>query len=160
MTLENSASEVLKDTSRTFYLSIVRLPPNIREAVMASYLSMRAIDEIEDHERLDRATKVSLLEEISRGFRETLPLPPRRFAAAIKEYRDDLPEVTRRLDEWVDLPIGSGGTGGLRRGATSTATPLASRVPWACSSPNYGPGTTGQRAAGETRLAMGAVYRR
>src|SRR5687768_2494540 len=107
MTLEKSAAEVLKDTSRTFYLSIVRLPPNIREAVMASYLSMRAIDEIEDHERLDKATKVSLLEEISRGFQETLTHPLRRFASAIDEHRDDLPEVTRRLDEWAGLPPGA-----------------------------------------------------
>jgi farnesyl-diphosphate farnesyltransferase len=104
MTLEKSATEVLKDTSRTFYLSIVRLPPGIREAVMASYLSMRAIDEIEDHQRLDKATKIRLLDEINSGFREHLPLPPRRFSSALNEYRDDLPEVTQRLDEWVSLP--------------------------------------------------------
>src|SRR2546423_12142066 len=103
MTLGKSAVEVLKDTSRTFYLSIVRLPPNIREAVMASYLSMRAIDEIEDHERLDKATKIILLEEISRGFQETLPLSTRRFDSALDEYRDALPEVTQRLDEWAGL---------------------------------------------------------
>jgi len=104
MILEKSATEVLKDTSRTFYLSIVRLPPVIREAVMASYLSMRAIDEIEDHQQLDKATKIRLLHEISRGFRENLPLPPQRFSSALSEYRKDLPEVTRRLDEWVSLP--------------------------------------------------------
>lgn len=106
MTLEKSAAEVLKDTSRTFYLSIVRLPPNIREAVMASYLSMRAIDEIEDHERLEKATKIRLLEGISKGFQETFPLPARRFDSALAEYRDDLPEVTQRLDEWASLPPG------------------------------------------------------
>jgi farnesyl-diphosphate farnesyltransferase len=104
MTLGKSPTEVLRDTSRTFYLSIVRLPPSIREAVMASYLSMRAIDEIEDHERLDKATKVRLLHEISRGFQEGVTHPLRRFSSALKEHREDLPEVTNRLDEWASLP--------------------------------------------------------
>lgn len=104
MTLGKSATEVLRDTSRTFYLSIVRLPPSIREAVMASYLSMRAIDEIEDHERLDKATKIGLLHEISRGFQELVPHPPRRFSSTLKEHQEDLPEVTNRLDEWASLP--------------------------------------------------------
>ena len=65
MPLELDATEVLKQTSRTFYLSIVRLPPRIKEAVMSSYLSLRAIDEIEDHACLDKLTKISLLCEIS-----------------------------------------------------------------------------------------------
>jgi farnesyl-diphosphate farnesyltransferase len=107
MSLEKSATEVLRDTSRTFYLSIVRLPPGIREAVMASYLSMRAIDEIEDHERLDKSTKIRLLDEIRRGFQRNLPLAPQQFSFALKEYRDDLPEVTNRLDEWANLPPGT-----------------------------------------------------
>lgn len=103
MTLEKSATEVLRETSRTFYLSIVRLPPSIREAVMASYLSMRAIDEIEDHERLDKATKVRLLDEISSDFQRHLPCPPQGISMALSQYRDELPEVTNRLEEWVDL---------------------------------------------------------
>ena len=104
MHLEKNASEVLRETSRTFYLSIMRLPPRIREAVMGAYLSMRAIDEIEDHERLDKATKVRLLNGISIDFRDSLPCAPQRLSLTLKNYRDDLPEVTNRLDDWVNLP--------------------------------------------------------
>ncbi len=104
MSMEKSATEVLRDTSRTFYLSIVRLPLGIRQAVMASYLSMRAIDEIEDHERLDKATKIRLLDEISSGFQRHPPLQSQVFSSMLKEYRDELPEVTNRLDEWANLP--------------------------------------------------------
>jgi farnesyl-diphosphate farnesyltransferase len=104
MSLEKSATEVLRDTSRTFYLSIVRLPQGVRQAVMASYLSMRAIDEIEDHEHLEKPTKIRLLCEISRSFQMTPPLAPQWFSSALKEYRDALPEVTNRLEEWASLP--------------------------------------------------------
>lgn len=103
MTLEADATEVLRQTSRTFYLSIVRLPPQIREAVMSSYLSMRAIDEIEDHERLDKRAKIGLLCDISDEFQSRSSRAPRRFSVILKEYRDELPEVTNRLDEWAEL---------------------------------------------------------
>src|SRR5436305_639214 len=68
MSLKQDATEVLRQTSRTFYLSIVRLPPLIREAVMSSYLSLRAIDEIEDHPSLDKEKKIYLLSAISNEF--------------------------------------------------------------------------------------------
>jgi farnesyl-diphosphate farnesyltransferase len=101
MTLTADATEMLRQTSRTFYLSIVRLPPRIREAVMSSYLSMRAIDEIEDHERLDKPTKIRLLCDISdelRGRDDRRPV-----SLLLRAHRDELPEVTNRLDEWTSL---------------------------------------------------------
>jgi farnesyl-diphosphate farnesyltransferase len=104
MNLEKSASEVLRETSRTFYLSIMRLPPHIREAVMGSYLAMRAIDEIEDHEQLDKATKVRLLNAISIDFQDSLPYAPQRLSLILKNHDDVLPEVTNRLEDWVNLP--------------------------------------------------------
>jgi farnesyl-diphosphate farnesyltransferase len=103
MTLTADATEILRQTSRTFYLSIVRLPPRIREAVMSSYLSMRAIDEIEDHERLDKSTKISLLCDISDELRDCSGHRPRQFSVLLKAHRDELPEVTNRLDEWTSL---------------------------------------------------------
>ncbi len=103
MTLEADAAEMLRQTSRTFYLSIDRLPPRIREAVMSSYLSLRAIDEIEDHERLDKRAKVSLLCDISHELQSRSSHPPRPLSTVFKAYRDELPEVTNRLDEWADL---------------------------------------------------------
>jgi farnesyl-diphosphate farnesyltransferase len=103
MTLETDATEVLRQTSRTFYLSIVRLPPRIREAVMSAYLSMRAIDEIEDHPLLDKPTKISLLRAISRELGSRSRRSIGRFSALLRPCRDALPEVTNRLDEWTNL---------------------------------------------------------
>jgi farnesyl-diphosphate farnesyltransferase len=103
MPLELDAMEVLKQTSRTFYLSIVRLPPPVREAVMSSYLSLRAIDEIEDHASIDKLTKIRLLCAISTELRERQTLLAHRFSTVLRAYRDDLPEVTNRLDEWAHM---------------------------------------------------------
>ena len=102
MPLKADAIEMLRHTSRTFYLSIVDLPSGIREAVMSSYLSLRAIDEIEDHARLDKQTKVNLLCEISRYF-QSHRLASHGFPMLLEASRDELPEVTNRLDEWVSL---------------------------------------------------------
>lgn len=101
MPLRRTATEVLRLTSRTFYLSIVRLPPRIREAVMSAYLSLRAIDEIEDHPRLDKPAKTDLLCQISRELQGVAPARGR--AALLRPHWDELPEVTRRLDEWTRL---------------------------------------------------------
>jgi farnesyl-diphosphate farnesyltransferase len=103
MPLKPDAMEVLKQTSRTFYLSIVRLPPRVREAVMSSYLSLRAIDEIEDHASFDKLTKVRLLCAISDELRGRQTLLAHRFSTVLRPYRDDLPEVTNRLDEWAHM---------------------------------------------------------
>lgn len=103
MSFTQDATEVLRQTSRTFYLSIVRLPPRIREAVMSSYLSLRAIDEIEDHPKLDKRTKISLLVDISKEFQRYPNRLRRRLSAVLKPHRDELPEVTNRLSEWTDL---------------------------------------------------------
>lgn len=70
---------------------------------MSSYLSLRAIDEIEDHERLGKRAKVYLLRDISNEFQSRSSRPPRRFSVMLKAHRGELPEVTNRLDEWVGL---------------------------------------------------------
>lgn len=103
MCLKRSATEMLRQTSRTFYLSIVRLPPRIREAVTSSYLSLRAIDEIEDHPLLDKPEKKSLLCAVSNEMQKRSSQPVLPFSAMFRPYRDDLPEVTNRLDEWAAL---------------------------------------------------------
>lgn len=103
MSLEKTANDVLKETSRTFYLSIVRLPPRIKEAVMSSYLCLRAIDEIEDHQHLEKCAKIDLLHGINTWFHARLCRQPHRVLPLLKPYRDDLPEVTNRLDEWAAL---------------------------------------------------------
>jgi hypothetical protein len=60
MNLCGDALEVLKATSRTFYVPISRLPSGLQEAVSSAYLCMRAIDEIEDHPNLHRADKARM----------------------------------------------------------------------------------------------------
>lgn len=60
---------LLKNTSRTFALPILQAPVSLRDAIGTAYLCMRAIDEIEDHPRLDKALKYGLLKHISRHLR-------------------------------------------------------------------------------------------
>lgn len=43
-TQKKSALKVLEETSRTFYIPIVKLPPGAQEAVASAYLCLRAID--------------------------------------------------------------------------------------------------------------------
>ena len=57
--------KILEETSRTFYLPIVRLPQGLQEAVASAYLCMRAIDEIEDHPGLDPQQKSKILQSVS-----------------------------------------------------------------------------------------------
>src|SRR6266436_10037512 len=100
MDLEKNPTEILQETSRTFYVSSVRLPPRIKEAVMSSYLSLRAIDEIEDHSELNRATRVNLLENVSAEIERRADQPTRSFDEIFEPYAEVLPEVTNRLEEW------------------------------------------------------------
>jgi farnesyl-diphosphate farnesyltransferase len=102
MPLESSTEKVLRQTSRTFYFPIVRLPPLLREAVTSAYLSLRAIDEIEDHPRMEKATKVALLRKLGRDFHYSRTRLT-RFSGSLRAYRDILPEVTNRLDDWMEL---------------------------------------------------------
>ncbi len=111
MNLEKNALDILKKTSRTFYIPISRLPSKLKEAVASAYLCMRAIDEIEDHPQLDHRTKSKLLRQIS------LQLQSGTENSTIKDFSLDLfpknnffdlndsiiPEVTVRIGEWAAL---------------------------------------------------------
>jgi farnesyl-diphosphate farnesyltransferase len=99
----------LKDTSRTFYLPVVRLPAGLREAVACGYLCMRGLDEIEDHPELSSAAKVDLLSRLSLGFQgqeslETFQRAP--IDDALRPYSGTLPEVSLRLADWAVLAPG------------------------------------------------------
>ncbi|WP_244208947.1 squalene/phytoene synthase family protein [Paenibacillus ferrarius] len=97
----NDAMTMLKKTSRTFYIPISHLDTGLREAVASAYLCMRAIDEVEDHPDLNESLKV----EILMGIQETFNAP--NVIDAVTEfllpYREQLPEVSWRLDEWLNL---------------------------------------------------------
>jgi farnesyl-diphosphate farnesyltransferase len=99
MSLPEDALTALRDTSRTFFEPIVRLPDGLREAVAAAYLCMRAIDEIEDHPSLASGEKAVLLRQVSL----TLQSVPDEIPSALASARDELPEVTLRLADWLAL---------------------------------------------------------
>ncbi|USR90545.1 phytoene/squalene synthase family protein [Phormidium yuhuli AB48] len=96
------ALEVLKQTSRTFYIPIVQLPGNLQEAVTSAYLCMRAIDEIEDHPSLENATKAHLLRSLSLHL-QTGTGDNDHFTPDWGDCYDDLPEVTLRVNDWAKL---------------------------------------------------------
>lgn len=102
--LRQEGLAALAETSRTFYIPISRLPSGLLEAVASAYLCLRAIDEIEDHPSLSPALKIDCLHRISQALqaggdgRPWAELWPGTDPAA-----GDLPEVTRRWADWVQL---------------------------------------------------------
>jgi farnesyl-diphosphate farnesyltransferase len=72
-TEHKTALKILEETSRTFYIPIVKLPTGAQEAVASAYLCLRAIDEVEDHPKIDNATKTKILRDISYGIQKYKP---------------------------------------------------------------------------------------
>lgn len=102
MSMGENALDVLKKTSRTFFIPISRLPGGgLQEAVMSGYLCMRAIDEVEDHPALDNGAKATLLRSISCILQTTFS--PGDFAPALNSCQQELPEVTLRISDWALL---------------------------------------------------------
>jgi farnesyl-diphosphate farnesyltransferase len=97
--LTSEAMEMLLKTSRTFYIPISYLSPGLKEAVGSAYLCMRAIDEIEDHPKLDKHVKISLLKSISKQLQNASS--DTDFTALFDSYKSILPEVTLRLSDWI-----------------------------------------------------------
>src|SRR3989337_3445555 len=95
--------EILEGTSRTFYFSIINLPSGMREAVTSAYLSLRALDEIEDHPLLDKLTKAKLLRGIGCSCAGFGTKGVHKLSLTLKAYQEELPEVTNRLGEWLTL---------------------------------------------------------
>ncbi|MHC5724960.1 MAG: squalene/phytoene synthase family protein [Nostoc sp.] len=101
MNLRRDALQILKETSRTFYIPISLLPPGLQEAVASAYLCMRAIDQIEDHRELDNATKAKLLRAISLTLQTGVDgFAVDAFFAGFNGYENTLEEVTVRVREW------------------------------------------------------------
>jgi farnesyl-diphosphate farnesyltransferase len=98
--------DTLKETSRTFFIPISRLPHGLQEAVASAYLCMRAIDEIEDHPHLDKLSKIGHLATIGQLLQAqtsvaTFALDD--FSAVMRAQQGVLPEVTMRIGEWACL---------------------------------------------------------
>ena len=104
MDFRNRALETLKQTSRTFYIPIARLPEKLQDAVASAYLCMRAIDEIEDTPDLDNQTKAYLLRSISLRFQEITDRNSySHIGKDLDSYKDVLPEVSLNIGEWAGL---------------------------------------------------------
>lgn len=104
MNASQDALTILKETSRTFYIPINRLPVGLREAVAAAYLCMRAIDEVEDHPALDNWTKAQILRKISLNLQagsENSRITD--FGVGLEAPGFTLDEVTLRIGEWAML---------------------------------------------------------
>ncbi len=97
--LYKEAMQVLKDTSRTFYIPITFLKNDLKVSVAAAYLAMRAIDEIEDHEELSNDVKFDLLTTTSELLKDSFN--EEAYQALLAPYADQLPEVTLRLADWL-----------------------------------------------------------
>lgn len=101
VTFPKEAKKMLKDTSRTFYIPIMFLKKDLRSAVASAYLVFRAIDEIEDDERLDNDVKHDILMQVSELFKK--PFENETYLNILAGTADQLPEVATRLQEWIDF---------------------------------------------------------
>ena len=101
MSMSEDALDMLKKTSRTFFIPISRLPVGLQDAVMSGYLCLRAIDEVEDHPGLDNRMKALLLRSISQTLQTTFAVSD--FTAVFGPYQQELPEVTLRIGDWALL---------------------------------------------------------
>lgn len=95
------ALDVLQLTSRTFFIPISRLPERLKQAVTATYLCMRAIDEIEDHPHLSKETKIQLLRGVSLILRRSFD--PEDLTRLFEPWSAILPDVTLQLPAWIRL---------------------------------------------------------
>lgn len=104
MHLRQDALDILKETSRTFYIPISLLPSGLQEAVASAYLCMRAIDEIEDHPGLDNPVKAELLRTVSLKLQAAVDGNAfDDFSVTLGAHQSPLEEVTVRIREWALL---------------------------------------------------------
>jgi len=99
--LHKEAMDMLKKTSRTFYIPITFLEPKLKKAVASAYLCMRAIDEIEDHETLDSQEKQQILLSTSRLL--LADFDKEAYKELVAPYQELLPPVSLRLGDWLEI---------------------------------------------------------
>ncbi len=95
--------EMLKATSRTFFLPIMQLEGRLQSAVAGAYLGFRAIDEIEDHPRLAADEKARLLDGVDDAMQVSPERREERLRVLFEPARAALPPVTRKLADWVRM---------------------------------------------------------
>ncbi|QKY71063.1 squalene/phytoene synthase family protein [Lentibacillus sp. CBA3610] len=100
--LQKDANNILKQTSRTFYIPITLLKSPLNQTVGSAYLCMRAVDEIEDNEELDSETKQHLLRSTSKLLKQD-NFDEQGYRELVHPYDTQLPEVTLRLGDWIKI---------------------------------------------------------
>ncbi|MDF2064929.1 phytoene/squalene synthase family protein [Bacillus sp. Cr_A10] len=100
--LQKEAMDMLKKTSRTFYIPITFLDPTLKKAVASAYLCMRAIDEIEDHESLGHNEKQQLLLATSKMLLND-DFNSKEYEELVAPFNNILPEVSIRLGDWIEI---------------------------------------------------------
>ena len=105
--MEEHHEKLLVETSRTFAVPILKAPKELKDVIGSAYLSMRAIDEIEDNLELSRADKCILLRGIAKHLIGVDGIMDRQeLMILIQSYADYLHEVSIRLVEIVEaVPI-------------------------------------------------------
>ena len=98
--LYKDAMNMLKKTSRTFYIPITLLGSTLRRTVGSAYLCMRAIDEIEDHPTLDAKHKEDLLRQTS-DLLYANSFDEEKYLTLLAPHQEILPEVSLRLGDWI-----------------------------------------------------------
>lgn len=99
--MNEKCSRLLKETSRTFLIPIMRMPDRLQDAVGSAYLCLRAIDEIEDHPELENASKIDLLQGVADLMDDSCA--PDRLEKLFAPHTETLPEVTLSLAELAEL---------------------------------------------------------
>lgn len=100
---DRSMNLLLKEVSRSFYLSLAVLPPKIRRPLSITYLAARAADTIVDTRAVPKEARVSLLN----GFVEALSKPREiapfsvRVREELRQGADELPAGEQQLLERI-----------------------------------------------------------
>jgi len=92
--------EMLRGVSRTFAISVERLPPVLRDAVMIAYLLLRVSDCIEDSETLVAERKAELLRLCAQVLATTMPVTSLMSAIAHVDGSDAEVYVVQHVD-WL-----------------------------------------------------------
>jgi farnesyl-diphosphate farnesyltransferase len=94
--------EMLRAVSRTFAISIERLPPVLRDAVSIAYLLFRVSDCIEDHEMLVAERKAELLRLWAQVLDNTMPATLLMTAIADLDGSDPEVYVAQHADQLLE----------------------------------------------------------
>lgn len=102
--MNDKCRRLLEETSRTFFVPIMRMPEELQSAVGSAYLCLRAIDEIEDHPELARQIKIEALNGMATIFAKSKrEISNSDFDRLLSDHSDKLPEVTMSISEVAGL---------------------------------------------------------